>query len=216
VPAGSWEIPQPLERPLEHQLRLAGTQAHRIYRQVTVFGVIAVGRTQLNQLDATSNSLLDTAQQRRGLQLARGDQVLGGQACRGDNRRIRRRKFIVDQVPRCHPRQRLPFSAMGLAGKSRDFPDIQQYLLVRIVMLHLDQRPRRGDLDAQLFLQFTGQSRGNRLISLHLAAGKLPEPALMLSIGTARQQDPAIDTADHRCCYMHSFHATASSRRSPL
>jgi hypothetical protein len=73
-------------------------------------------------------------------------------------------------------------------------------------MLHLDQRPRRGDLDAQLFLQFARQCGGYRLISLHLAAGKLPEAALMLGVGAAGQQDPAVGAADHRCCYMHSFH----------
>ena len=96
---------------------------------------------------------------------------------------------------------------MGLAGKGRDFPDIQQHLLVRVVMLHLDQRPRRGDLDAQFFLQFAGQRGGDRFIGLHLAAGKLPQAALMRSVSAARQQNPAVDTADHRCCYMHSFHA---------
>ena len=95
---------------------------------------------------------------------------------------------------------------MGLAGKGRDFPDIQQHLLVRVVVLHLDQRPRGSDPDAQLFLQFAGQRVGDRFIGFHLAAGEFPEAALVLGIGAARQQDFAVDTADHRCCYMHSFH----------
>ena len=35
--------------------------------------------------------------------------------------------------------------------------------------------------------------------------------ALMLGIGAARQQNPAVDTPDDRCCYMNSFHRTISS-----
>ena len=51
-------------------------------------------------------------------------------------------------------------------------------------------------------------SRGaHGLTALHLAAGKLPQTALMQMIRTLGQQNAAILTADHRGRYMHSFHA---------
>ncbi|MNY22597.1 hypothetical protein D3C86_1562180 [compost metagenome] len=69
---------------------------------------------------------------------------------------------------------------MGLAGKRRDFPDIQQHLFVRVIVPDPDQRARRADHDAQLFLEFTGQCGFDRLVGLDLAAWKLPQATLVL------------------------------------
>jgi hypothetical protein len=65
---------------------------------------------------------------------------------------------------------------MRFAGERRDFPDIQQHLLVRVVVLNLDQRSRDVDDNAQLFVQLTGQRRFDGLASLDLATGKFPQP----------------------------------------
>ena len=109
-------------------------------------------------------------------------------------------------------RQWLAFGTVGLAAERSDFPDIQQHLLVRVVVLHLDQRPRGGNGNAQLFLQFTVQGRGHAFTRLHLAAGELPQSTLMLLIGTLGQQDVAIGTANHCRRYMYSLHHEGSSR----
>ncbi|MCY1246947.1 hypothetical protein D9M72_602250 [compost metagenome] len=76
MPTGGRKVSQPLQRPLEHQLRLAGTQPYCIDRHVAVLRVVHIRGTQLDQLDATGNGLLDTTQQRRGFQIFRGNQVL--------------------------------------------------------------------------------------------------------------------------------------------
>ena len=212
MPAGRGEVPQPLQRAFEHQLRLAGTQTDHVHRQVAVLRAVHVRRAQLDQAHTVGNGGLNALQQFLALQLVRGDQVLRRQACGAHNRLIGCGEVVVRQLPRADPGQRLAFGTMGLAGKTADFPDIQQHLLVRVVMLHLDQRPRGGNGNAQLFLQFTVQGRGHAFTRLHLAAGELPQSTLMLLIGTLGQQDVAIGTTNHCRRYMYSLHHEGSSR----
>ncbi|MOA12951.1 hypothetical protein D3C78_1329770 [compost metagenome] len=100
---------------------------------------------------------------------------------------------------------------MGLAAKRRDFPDIQQHLLVRIIVPDLDQRARRIDHDAQLFMELTGQCGFDRLVGLDLAPGKLPQATLVLGIGTAGDKDLAVVITDNGGGYMNSFHRSISS-----
>ncbi|MNE14854.1 hypothetical protein D3C80_1077490 [compost metagenome] len=212
VPARRGEITQPLQRPLEHQLRLAGAQAYSVHRHVAVLGVVHVRGTQLHQLDPAGNGLLDSAQHLRDFQAFRGNQVFTRQACRGDDRPIGLGEVILRQFTRRHPGQRLAFGAMGLTGKTTDFPDIQQHLLVRVVVVDLDQRPRGSDDNAQLFVQLAGQGDINRLAILDLTARKLPQTTLMLGIGATGNQDSAIRTANDRCGYMYAFHPSRSAR----
>ena len=95
---------------------------------------------------------------------------------------------------------------MGLAAEGRDLPYIQQYLLVRIIVLHLDQGTCSLHGNAQFFLQLPGQCRLHGFPGLDLAPGKLPKAPLMLSIGTSGDQDLAIGIPDDGRCHMHSFH----------
>ncbi|MOA03497.1 hypothetical protein D3C78_1230070 [compost metagenome] len=193
-------------------MRLAGTQPHRIHRQIAILGIVAVGRAQLDQLDPTSNGLLDTSQHHRGFQIIWGDQVLTRQTGRRDDRLVGSRKLVAAQLTPGHPGQWLAFSAMGLAGKRRDLPDIQQHLLVRVVMVNRDQRPCSRDHNPQLFVQFAGQRNLHGFALLDLAAGKLPQSTLMLGISTASDQDLATGITDDGGGYMNSFHRPASSR----
>ncbi|MNL31532.1 hypothetical protein D3C87_1533250 [compost metagenome] len=100
---------------------------------------------------------------------------------------------------------------MGLAGKRRDFPDIQQHLLVRVIVANLDQRASRVDHDAQLFLKLASQRGLHRFVGLDLATGKLPQAALVLGIGTAGDQDLAAVVTDNGSRYVYSFHRSISS-----
>ncbi|MNG01262.1 hypothetical protein D3C84_842310 [compost metagenome] len=95
---------------------------------------------------------------------------------------------------------------MRLAGKARDFPDIQQHLLVGVIVPHLDQRARHADHDAQLFMEFAGQGNFNGFVVLDLATWKLPQPTLMLGIGTAGDENLAAAIADDGGGYVHSLH----------
>ena len=210
VPAGGRKIPQPFERPLEHQLRLARTQAHGIHRQVAVFRVVAVGGAQLNQLDAARNGFLNATQQFRGFQALRRNQVFSRQSRGSDDRQIGGWKLVIAQLTRGHPGQWLAFGAMGLAGKCRNLPDIQQHLLVRIVMLDLDQGTRGAHHDPQLFVQFAGQRGLHRLALLDLASGKFPQTALVLVLRAPGDQDASIGTPNHRCCDMNALHPFTS------
>ena len=104
------------------------------------------------------------------------------------------------------------FGTVGLADKGRDLPDIQQHLLVRVVMLHLDQGTRGAHHDPQLFVQFAGKRGRHRLALFDLASGKFPQTALVLGIGATRNQDLAAGITDDCCRYMDSFHRTTSSK----
>ena len=125
VPTGGREISQPFERPLDHQLRLAGAQSHRVHSQITILGVVTVRCAQLDQLDAARDGFLDPPQQGRGFQILRGDQVLLGQTGSGDDRSIGLRKLVIRELTGGHPGQRLTFGTMRFAGERRDFPNIQ-------------------------------------------------------------------------------------------
>ncbi|KAI3478026.1 hypothetical protein L1887_60078 [Cichorium endivia] len=85
-----------------------------------------------------------------------------------------------------------PSAPWGSPVKTVDVPDIQQNLLVRIVMGNLDQWPRGGHLDAQLFAQFARQGDFDGFAVLDLAAGKLPEAALVLGFATSGDENTAI------------------------
>jgi len=211
VPASRREIPQPLQRPLEHQLRLGSTQPGGVHRQVTVLGVIAIGRSQRNQLGAASNGLLDTAQQLRGFQAIRGNQVLIGQAGSGNNGLVGLRKLVARQLALTDPSQGLTFCPMWFASKIRHFPHIEQDMLVGVVMLNLDQRSGSLDHNTQLLLQLAPQRRFHRLTRLDLAAGKLPEAALMLSVSATGDQNLAVCAPDNGRSHMNSFHPCTSS-----
>ncbi len=212
MPAGGREVAQPLQRPFEHELRLAGTQACRIHGKVTVFRVVTTWRTQLNQFDTARDGFLHTAQKLDIVQPLGGDQILAGQTCRRNDRLIGSRKVIIGQLTRAGPDQRLPFCAMRLASECRDLPDVQQHLLVRIVVKDLDQRTRRRHQDAQLFLQFTCERGLDGFALLDLAARKLPEAALMLSVGTSGNQYTAVSATNDGGGHMNSFHDQDSSR----
>ncbi|MNS77635.1 hypothetical protein D3C72_1112200 [compost metagenome] len=116
------------------------------------------------------------------------------------------------QLTSGHPGQRLPFGAMGLAGKTTDFPDIQQHLFVWVVVLNLDQWPRGSNDNTQLFVQLTTQGDFHRLAILDLAAGEFPQATLMLGISATGNQDTTVSTANDRCGYMYTLHPSRSAR----
>ncbi|MCY1453699.1 hypothetical protein D9M71_707090 [compost metagenome] len=95
---------------------------------------------------------------------------------------------------------------MRLAAEGADLVDVEQHGEVGIVVAHLDQRPGGRHANAQLLVQLAGQRGFHRLAGLDLAAGKLPQAALMLVFGAPGDQYPAIGTADHRRGYVQSFH----------
>lgn len=101
---------------------------------------------------------------------------------------------------------------MWLTGKAIHLSHIQQHLLVRVIVADLDQRARTRDLDTQFLAQLTGQRRFDALPRFHLAAGELPQAALMLSIRTTGDQDATIGTTDDRCHYMNPLHPSRSAR----
>jgi hypothetical protein len=94
---------------------------------------------------------------------------------------------------------------MRLAGERRDLPDIQQYLLVRIVVLNLDQRSRDVDDNAQFFVKLATKSRFNGLLSSTLPLGNSNSP-LMLGVGTASDENLAAAITDNGGGYVYSFH----------
>ena len=59
-------------------------------------------------------------------------------------------------------------------------------------------------------VQFTIEGDPHGLTVLHLAAGKLPQTALVFVIGSPGDQDASIDTPNHRCCDMHTLHPFTS------
>ena len=211
MPTGGREISQPFERALDHQLRLAGAQSHRVHSQITILGVVTVRCAQLDQLDAARDGFLDPPQQGRGFQILRGDQVLLGQTGSGDDRSIGLRKLVIRELTGGHPGQRLTFGTMRFAGERRDFPNIQQYLLVRVVVLNLDQRSRDVDDNAQFFVKLATKSRFNGLVSFDLATREFPQPTLMLGVGTASDEDLAAAITDNGGGYVYSFHRLISS-----
>ena len=79
-------------------------------------------------------------------------------------------------------------------------------------MLNLDQRPGRLDTNAQLLLQLAGQGPLDGFALLHLAAGELPQAALMLVLRALGDQHSTIGTANHRRGHMHRFHPCTSCR----
>ncbi|MNN09539.1 hypothetical protein D3C81_1224240 [compost metagenome] len=95
---------------------------------------------------------------------------------------------------------------MGLASEGAHLVDVEQHRQVGIVVAHLDQRPGCRHADAQLLVQLARQRGFHRLAGLDLAAGELPQTALVLVFGTPGDQHPAIGAADHRRGYVQSFH----------
>ena len=211
MPASRGEIPQPLQRALEHQLGASGAEALDIAGQVAVLGIEVVRRAQLDQADAAVQRPVQAIEQFRGGQLAGGDEVALGQPRRLDDGPVGRREVVVGQLARRDPGQGLAFGAMGVAGEGIHLPDIQQYRLVGIVVAHLQQRPRPCDLDAQLLGQFAGEGRGRGLPGLDLASGEFPETALVLVRRALGDEDPALGVADHRGDDMQTSHALCSS-----
>ncbi|MNP13854.1 hypothetical protein D3C76_1061530 [compost metagenome] len=212
VPTGRREITQPFQWPFKHQLRLARTQPDRIHRHVAVLGVVHVRGTQLDQANTIGHRLLDALEHLRHFQAVRGDQVLVRQARSGDDRLVGLGEFVLRQIARGNPLQRLAFGTMGFASERFDLAHVQQHLLVRVVMADLDQRTRMAYLDAQLLAQLAGKRRFDAFAFFHLATGELPQAALVLGIGTACDQNTAISTANHGSYYMNPFHASRSSR----
>lgn len=100
---------------------------------------------------------------------------------------------------------------MRLARELRNFPHIKQDLLVRVIMLNLDQRSRCAHRNPQFFLQLTIQRSLNRLPRLDLATREFPEPALMLSISATGNQYLAAFATDNGRSHMNSFHPCTSS-----
>ena len=78
-------------------------------------------------------------------------------------------------------------------------------------MANLDQRPRSINDDAQLFVQLASQCRFDRFVSLDLATGKLPQAALMLSVGTAGDKNFAGTVTDDGSGDVDAFHGFNSS-----
>ncbi|MNP11131.1 hypothetical protein D3C76_1033050 [compost metagenome] len=81
-------------------------------------------------------------------------------------------------------------------------------------MLDLDQRARRRDDDTQFFEQLPGQGWLDGLALFDLAARKLPQPALVLGVGTLGDEDPAVAATDDSGGHMNTFHAAHSFRPS--
>lgn len=210
VPAGRRKVAQPLQWPLEHQLRLAGAQSLHIDGQVAVLRIEHVRRTQLNQAYALGQGTADAGQQLARRQAIRGDQVALGQARGGDYGFVGGGELVVQQLPLAGPGQRLTLGTMRLATEGRDLPDVQQHLLVRIVVANLDQRARRLRANAQFLLQFARERSMHGFALFHLATGELPEPALVFVLGSPGEQDASIDTPNHCCCDMHTLHPLTS------
>ena len=101
---------------------------------------------------------------------------------------------------------------MGFTGKRLRLPDIEQHLLIRIIVAHLDQRLRRGNYDAQLLQQLTRQRRLDALTSLDLAARKFPQPTLVLVERALGDQYAPVGTTNDGCGDMDSFHFRTSCR----
>ncbi|MNQ78879.1 hypothetical protein D3C85_938020 [compost metagenome] len=176
--------------------------------------VVHIRGTQLDQLDATGNGLLHATQQLRIFQAFWSNQVFAWQARRHHDRLVGFGKVIVRQFPGRDPGQRLAFGTVGLAGKACDLPDIQQHLLVRVVMLDLDQRASCRDDNAQFLVQLSGQGWLDGLALLDLATRKFPQAALVLGIGTLGNEDPAVAATDDSGGHMNAFHAAHSFRPS--
>ena len=206
MPARRREIGQPFQGALEHQLRTPGTEALRIQRQIPVLGIEQRGRAQLDQTHAPFESQPHPAQQLIGRQPVRRDQILLRQARRRHDGTIGRREFVCRQILRTHPGQGLAFGTVGLAVEGGHFPDIQQHLLVRIIVVDADQRPGGTNLDAQLLLQLTAERRLGRLAGLDLAAGEFPQPTLVLVQRAPGDQHPAIAAANHRGGHCNACH----------
>ena len=100
---------------------------------------------------------------------------------------------------------------MGFTGKCRNLPDIQQHLLVRVIVAHLNQRPRGAGANAQFLFQLTGQGCLHCLAGLDLATGKLPKATLVFIFRTFGEQNLPIHTANNRSGYMNTLHARCSS-----
>ena len=79
-------------------------------------------------------------------------------------------------------------------------------MLVGIIVLHGDQWASRGHVDPQLFFELTAQGSADRLASFNLAAGKLPQAALMLCISTTGNQDSAVAASNDGRSHMNAFH----------
>src|SRR5690606_9540200 len=206
MPTGSRKLGSPFQRPLEHQLRTSRAKSHGLSRQREVIGWRQGRRAQLDQSKTGIQPPRYPAQQLLRREAVRRYQVAIRQTCRSNDGPVGCRKAVIRQTRRLHPCQRLALSAMGNAVEGGYLPDIQQHLLVRVVVTHLNQRPRHRHHDAQFFSQFTAERRLDRLIRLDLASRKLPQPSLMLVQWSLGNQDTVIRCTDDRGGDMDSLH----------
>ena len=74
---------------------------------------------------------------------------------------------------------------------------VQSHERVRIVEYPHNPWVGWSYVDAELFVQFTRQSRADRLVGLNLAARKFPVRGVWFSGRATRQQEPAIGPNQH-------------------
>ena len=85
---------------------------------------------------------------------------------------------------------------MGLTGVSGYFAEMQGHAQVRVAVAHGHERPGARALYAQLFVQFAGQGLFQGLALFHLAAGELPQTALVFVLGAAAEAEAVIAVTD--------------------
>jgi len=112
------------------------------------------------------------------------------------------RKKLIDQLVA------LAFAAMGLAGKGRYQPHLQQHLLVGVVVGDTDQRAAVQRHNAQFLLQLPRQGQWRSLARLTLAARKLPQPALVLVARAFGDEYLARRIADDGRDHVYALHGS--------
>ena len=131
------------------------------------------------------------------------------------------RRVILDErgddlttvkLARRNPCQRLGFQAPRLAGEVPHHVHVQQHPLVAVIMSHLQQWAGAPDVNAHFLPQFPRQGTLQGLAGLDLAAGKLPQPALVTVARPAGYQYPARFIQHHAYRHVHPAHVRSGTR----
>ncbi len=104
----------------------------------------------------------------------RGNHQLPGQFEGGDHRLVGGGELAAGKLLQRHPLHRLAFAAVGFAGVSGYFAEMQRHAQVRVAVAHGHKGLGAYRFHAQFLVQLPGQGPLQGFALFHFAAGKLP------------------------------------------
>ena len=126
----------------------------------------------------------------------RGNHQLPGQFEGGDHRLVGGGELAAGKLLQRHPLHRLALAAVGFAGVSGYFAEMQCHAQVRVAVPHDHEGLGARALHAQFFVELAGQGPLQRLALLYFTAGKLPKAALVFMFGAAAKAEAILPITD--------------------